>query len=127
MLVDRIHEQDRRSSDLEWFLNKKTILRQRMFPDLIGQNSIRNLSKQLEFIDENAINTIETMYNSYDIKYYNLDYETDNNITIYKASSIIRYIDMIHSGFSAGKLENQIESTNRSKDIPKLIEQGATL
>ena len=33
----------------------------------------------------------------------------------------------IHPGFSAGKLENQNECTNRSKDIPTLFEQGVTL
>lgn len=127
MLVDMMHRQDRRSYDLEWFLNTKTILRQGMFSNLIGQNGIPNLSKQLEFIDENSINTIETMYNSYDIKYCNLDHETDNNRTSYKTSDIIRYIDMIQSGFSAGKLENQIESTNFARDISTLFEQGVTL
>jgi hypothetical protein len=58
MLVDTKHSQDRRSYDLEWFLNKETILRKRMFPDLIGHNCIRNLSKQLEFIDDFAINKL---------------------------------------------------------------------
>jgi hypothetical protein len=58
------------------------------------------------------------MYNSYDIKYCNLSHETDINITSYKTSSIIRYIDMIHSGFSAGKLENQNGPTNLASDIP---------
>jgi hypothetical protein len=82
----------------------------------------------LEFIDENGINTIEPMYNSYDIKYCNLDNETDIKRTRYKTYDNVQNIDMIHSELGAAKLEKQNESGNPTLEISMIsLTKGVTL